>query len=244
MTENVKHVLQKALNQVRLGLYDDADDTLEDAIKSLQREAAGDGECHTHGKAAVESLVKYGCGCSVHSRNDDRQNTIAPRPTGTEATCKQSLQVPTPASVDQSEGDEAVVERVVTALDSVRSWTTPADYRRKLSRAAIAAIAQPNPEARGGGEAVALERWSVIADGTGGVEEFRNVSGRWVKYSDVKHLSPPAPAALDAEDGARYRWVRDYRNAHVSIMPRGTWYPSAVDLDAAIDAARATNGAE
>lgn len=44
---------------------------------------------------------------------------------------------------------------------------------------------------------VELQRWSVIADGTGGVEEFKNVSGRWVKYSDVSFTPRAAEAVVD-----------------------------------------------
>jgi hypothetical protein len=107
MTENVKHVdLPKPEYLAKLSKDGEwlelvpADDwtaemwahgtepvySAEQMRSALQREAAGDGECHTHGKAVVESLVKYGCGCSVHSRNDESPNTIAPRPTGTEVS--------------------------------------------------------------------------------------------------------------------------------------------------------------
>jgi hypothetical protein len=41
----------------------------------------------------------------------------------------------------------------------------------------------------------------------------------------------------DGRDAERYRWLRHRKNACVSLMPRGNWFPDPADLDAAIDAA-------
>jgi hypothetical protein len=250
MTENVKHVETFGALLRDMTLHPTTRAAYEAAISALQREAAGDGEGMTFAfmaevcDAAVQAMQSNGLAtrtARLQEVRDQLRTYTAPRPTGTDfkrayARAVAMMESATPASAEPGEADPVPWR----CPHCINRGIKPCPHSCENWRKEVA-------DARGGGEAAALERWSVIADGTGGVEEFKNVSGRWVKYNDVKHLSHPTPAALDAEDG---KLVRELKVGHELLSwNRANGVPIKIGMEYEVAAkvleiaARATTGA-
>jgi hypothetical protein len=270
MTENVKHVevLRKVVKllQNTPALQGREHDSLGIAFNKAidyfaQREAAGDGEEWT--AAEIHTNVNR------DESFGDRIFYTAPRPTGTDlseaietlrhklandedgwrALCKVmgAIGYTTPASAEPGELTDADVDRAVYAFNTHRR-NHPEQWNEAM-RAALATLAC-RPDARGGGQAVAV----------GEVREYGFVIYTHIKMppAGTKLYTHPTPAALDAE---RLDWLEAQfkdgvhvegcysGNFDAGTIKRcatvfyGTEEQRGTSIREVIDAARATTGA-
>jgi hypothetical protein len=258
-----------------------------DRLRSLQREAAGDGEGVSgmvlDGSMSVDDAVKavaeiYPSADKQALRTLARALTkqSAPRPTGTEVSgdpchhcgadpgqpCYPNC-VATSASADPGCVIRLGVDdwNPYELLDIARLHVPANDLLLDRIKECLRQqrTVQSSTDARGGGEAVAWQlRTQDITGAWLGWETFTDENQMlrmksW--YSEHKPavesraLYPhTTPAALDAEDAARWRFVRDNKDIDGLRITRWdkdigeSMYPSPALAETLVDAARATTG--
>lgn len=205
---------------------------------------------------------------TLHVCANELEALTAPRPAGTlqerlsQDTVLGRNVLPSPASAEPGEAIKRIADTLTAMKNSV---DYPMDSALRTSLEAwIAniglALNTIGPDARGGGEAVDLEEIEDLIEtpfdagccnANFPIAMLRRVL-RAARDEITSLRSHPTPAALDAEDAARYRWLRQF---DIGIDHQGyddyRWYAYAkpepkhgrFGLDAAIDAARATTGA-
>jgi hypothetical protein len=264
MTESVKHVeVLQAMRSVFANIPAPCHerDALDAAIERLQREAAGDGEVQL--PPMPEPALMTHLGKLGYSPTQLRAYAVTAIAMNT-----------TPASAEPVEDDRLTVDvRLYSAEEACSlgraDFANLLRYRAEQEHAgssygtlfneAARRIAS-HPNARGGGEAepINIEQLANAVHCVVMPYMVSTVSPKAMQevlvYRIREFLAPhPTPAALDAEDAARYRWLRQF---DIGIDHQGydnyRWYAYAkpepkhgrFGLDAVIDAARATTGAE